>query len=127
MSEKAKTEDVRKCLERARSLLGRGWCRGTYARDGRGNPLEFYQRGAVEWCFVGAVYKACKEMKLFETDASSKAESAVLDAAMSMGIPVSKTSRCGILFNDHVVQDKSQLLGCLDSAIEKLDAGLAVS
>ena len=52
------TDETTAMLIRARSLLERGWCRWTQARDGDGNPLEYDDKRAVRWCANSALLLA---------------------------------------------------------------------
>jgi hypothetical protein len=55
-----RTETPADLIERALALLdgGKGWCKGSIARDEDGNPLRSATlRSAVTWCSIGAVQK----------------------------------------------------------------------
>jgi hypothetical protein len=52
------TDETTELLIRARSLLKRGWCRGTAAQTSFGLPVSLYSRWAVAWCASGALKAA---------------------------------------------------------------------
>ncbi len=43
-------------LRRAAARVERGWCRGAYARDARGNPVADGSEPARSWCALGAIH-----------------------------------------------------------------------
>lgn len=47
-------------LIRARSLIARGWCRRTEARNLIGWPVPPTSKSAVSWCMSGALYAAAQ-------------------------------------------------------------------
>lgn len=59
----SKRQEV-KVLDRAAELLAKGWCRGTYARDSKGNECMTTSPKAVTFCMVGALMRAAKDLKI---------------------------------------------------------------
>lgn len=51
--------EIRNALLCAASLVRRGWCRGSLARDGKGRVTTVDSPKAVKFCPAGAIQKAC--------------------------------------------------------------------
>lgn len=49
---------VEKSLTKARELVKKGWCQDTYARDAKGNGVDYESRRAVSFCLTGAMFRA---------------------------------------------------------------------
>lgn len=50
-------------LRRARALLQRGWCQGSFGRDIQGRPLgSIFLCYAVDRCLEGALYQAAADL-----------------------------------------------------------------
>ena len=47
-----------KILKDAAYLVSKGWCHGSYARDGNGDSVEFTSDDACMFCAMGAIQKA---------------------------------------------------------------------
>ena len=45
-------------LRQAMELLDRGWCRGTFARNGAGSDVDPLSEAALTFCAIGAVRRA---------------------------------------------------------------------
>ena len=41
-------------------LKEKGWCRGTYARNGNGTPVHWTSEFAVSFCAIGAITKVSR-------------------------------------------------------------------
>lgn len=49
---------TKQLLERAKCLIERGWCQGTYARDDRGFSVPTDFRTATCFCTLGALFRS---------------------------------------------------------------------
>ena len=57
------TKSLREAVvDRAAKLMEKGWCRGVLARDGEGNKVDVYSPEAVEYCIIGAILRATREV-----------------------------------------------------------------
>lgn len=96
-------------LKRIKSILTRrGWVQGYYAKNKRGDIVEFYSRAAVGYCLTGARFLAEKELKRAGTaDAKRLIESCV---------PESFTVE---MFNDADSTKKKDVIAVVNCAIKK--------
>lgn len=97
-------------LKRARAMIVRGWCQGTYACDADGVRVQPNSDMACRWCAAGAVR------------ATAGGDACLAEATMSLlaiCLPRGRASVTG--FNDS--QDtKRPVLALFDRAIKRLEA-----
>ena len=48
-------------IERSIQLLKVGWCKGAFARDADGRPVNYMSGKACSWCLSGAIRRAAQE------------------------------------------------------------------
>lgn len=52
--------EIYQALIDAATLVRRGWCRGSLARDGKGRVTDVHSKDAVRFCPSGAIQKVCR-------------------------------------------------------------------
>lgn len=96
--------DILELIDRARSLVDRGWATGCLAKDGAGRPVHELSPKAASWCLVGAFHRAAWDMDGDEEEV----EKIKFDLMLVLGA-VNMTR-----FNDKTGRTKGEILEWLD-------------
>jgi hypothetical protein len=98
------TKREKQTLRRAKALIKKGWCKGSFARDKNGMGVPFNSPQAVKFCMLGAVYRA----------AGSSSNNLATDLYHILCKVMPNTVS---YFNDKFGRKKSQILAKFDQAI----------
>lgn len=89
-------------INKAIEILNRGWCVNAQARDNNGEAICATDHDAVQWCLVGAIYRAERELNYPYNDQKRAALASMLKAKTDDNIG---------LYNDtHTKEEVIQLL-----------------
>lgn len=98
-------------LKRARALVERGWCQGTYSRDERG-VASLSKSQDCSWCSVGAL----------DTAAGSDSDK-YLAAYDELATAITPGGDVGVVkWNDAPGRTQAEVLAMFDRAIASLEA-----
>jgi hypothetical protein len=111
-------------VSEARSLVARGWCQGTHARDRRGLEVPAWSSEARSWSLLGALLASWHhhEADTLEADVIAHlADAEALGGATQvLGEAVGTASL--EQWNDHPQRTPADVLGALDRALRLLEA-----
>ena len=109
---------VLKALEKARSLVKRGWCQQLEARTDDGEKCSPFSDEATYFCAIGSMIRASKFD--FEKDWITGTPCKNYPLFMEMEKVFKKVNDTGqiVTWNDHPTQTKENVLSAFDKAID---------
>lgn len=100
-------------LNKTRSLIARGWCQDSWARDKKGLPTEEYGDKAVSWCLQAAIYRAAR-------DAGHNAYPAVQIVKEILSKIPTAEGKSLLEWNDTPGRLKKEVIALLDVCLQKV-------
>lgn len=108
---------IEKVINLTKEILNKGWTKGAWARDKRGNAVDSDSPNACSWCLLGAIILAEETVRLGAYPAAR------LNLALTDIVKRDDTVQWGITgYNDREDVTLPDVLSSLDQALARVKA-----